>query len=104
MPVMVIMMGIQGSGKSTFVNQLAGIYAPESGDIFIDGKKCTFKSPQDAISAGVGMVHQHFKLVDVMSALENITLGEKSGGFFIKKQALYEKINEIQKNSAFQSI
>ena len=47
------------------------------------------------------MVHQHFKLVDVMSALENITLGEKSGGFFIKKQALYEKINEIQKKFGF---
>lgn len=95
------LLGENGSGKSTFVNQLAGIYAPESGDIFIDGKKCTFKSPQDAISAGVGMVHQHFKLVDVMSALENITLGEKSGGFFIKKQALYEKINEIQKKFGF---
>lgn len=95
------LLGENGSGKSTFVNQLAGIYAPESGDIFIDGQKCTFKSPQDAISAGVGMVHQHFKLVDVMSALENITLGEKSGGFFIKKQALYEKINEIQKKFGF---
>lgn len=95
------LLGENGSGKSTFVNQLAGIYAPESGDIFIDGKKCMFKSPQDAISAGVGMVHQHFKLVDVMSALENITLGEKSGGFFIKKQVLYEKINEIQKKFGF---
>ena len=75
------LLGENGSGKSTFVNQLAGIYAPESGEIFIDGKKVEFKSPQDAISAGVGMVHQHFKLVEVMSALENITLGEKSTGF-----------------------
>jgi len=95
------LLGENGSGKSTFVNQLAGIYAPESGEIYIDGKKCSFKSPQDAIAAGVGMVHQHFKLVDVMSALENITLGEKSGGFFIKKQELYEKINEIQKKFGF---
>ncbi len=95
------LLGENGSGKSTFVNQLAGIYAPESGEIFIDGKKVEFKSPQNAISAGVGMVHQHFKLVDVMSALENITLGEKSAGFFVKKQQLYEKINEIQKKFGF---
>ena len=95
------LLGENGSGKSTFVNQLAGIYAPESGEIFIDGKKVEFKSPQDAISAGVGMVHQHFKLVDVMSALENITLGEKSAGFFVKKQVLFEKINEIQNKFGF---
>lgn len=95
------LLGENGSGKSTFVNQLAGIYAPESGEIFIDGKKVEFKSPQDAISAGVGMVHQHFKLVEVMSALENITLGEKSAGFFVKKQQLYDKINEIQKKFGF---
>ena len=95
------LLGENGSGKSTFVNQLAGIYAPESGEIFIDGKKCTFKSPEDAIAAGIGMVHQHFKLVEVMTALENITLGEKSGCFFVKKQALYEKINGIQKKFGF---
>lgn len=95
------LLGENGSGKSTFVNQLAGIYAPESGEIFIDGKKVEFKSPQDAISAGVGMVHQHFKLVEVMSALENITLGEKSAGFFVKKQVLFEKINEIQNKFGF---
>ena len=95
------LLGENGSGKSTFVNQLAGIYAPESGEIFIDGKKCEFKSPEDAIRAGVGMVHQHFKLVDIMSALENITLGEKHGGFFLKKDALYKKIDEVQKRFGF---
>ncbi len=95
------LLGENGSGKSTFVNQLAGIYAPESGEIFIDGKKCTFKSPEDAISAGIGMVHQHFKLVEVMTALENITLGEKKGGFFVKKSELYDKINGIQKKFGF---
>lgn len=95
------LLGENGSGKSTFVNQLAGIYAPESGEIFIDGKKVEFKSPQDAISAGVGMVHQHFKLVEVMSALENITLGEKHGGFLIKKNDLFEKINAIQNKFGF---
>ena len=95
------LLGENGSGKSTFVNQLAGIYAPESGEILIDGKQVSFKSPQDAIAAGVGMVHQHFKLVEVMSALENITLGEKNGGFLIKKQQLFDKINDIQNRFGF---
>lgn len=95
------LLGENGSGKSTFVNQLSGIYAPESGEIFIDGKKCEFSSPEDAISAGVGMVHQHFKLVEIMSALENITLGEKKGGFFIKKEKLYQKIDAVQKKFGF---
>ncbi len=95
------LLGENGSGKSTFVNQLAGIYAPESGEIIIDGKKIEFKSPEEAIACGIGMVHQHFKLVEVMTALENITLGEKKGGFFIKKAELYAKINEIQNKFGF---
>lgn len=95
------LLGENGSGKSTFVNQLAGIYAPESGEIIIGGRKCEFKSPEDAIHAGVGMVHQHFKLVEIMSALENITLGEKTGGFFIKKSELFKKIDQIQKKFGF---
>ena len=89
------LLGENGSGKSTFVNMLAGIYAPESGSIIIDGKQMLFASPQEAISAGIGMVHQHFKLVEVMSALENITLGERKAGFFINKAKIRAKIEKL---------
>lgn len=69
------LLGENGSGKSTLVNMLSGIYTPDSGTITIDGKKMRFGSPGDAIKAGIGMVHQHFKLIDVMTAAENVVLG-----------------------------
>jgi len=90
------LLGENGSGKSTLVNMLSGIYAPDSGSIFIDGKEQVFTSPNDAIRAGIGMVHQHFKLVSVMTAEENITVGER-GGFFIDDKKITEKIYRIEK-------
>lgn len=95
------LLGENGSGKSTLVNMLAGIYTPESGKIIINNKEKHFKSPQDAIAEGIGMVHQHFKLVEVMSALENITLGERHGGFFINKKAIQKRIEELEKQFGF---
>lgn len=90
------LLGENGSGKSTLVNMLSGIYAPDSGAIFIDGKERVFSSPNDAISAGIGMVHQHFKLVSVMTAEENISVGER-GGFFINEKKIAEKIYQIER-------
>ena len=75
------LLGENGSGKSTLVNMISGIYTPDSGEIFIDGKSMKFTCPNDAIRAKIGMVHQHFKLVDVLTAKENIIIGQKDSFF-----------------------
>ena len=69
------LLGENGSGKTTLMNMLAGIYFPDSGQIFINGKEVTIASPKDAFDLHIGMIHQHFKLVDVLTAAENIILG-----------------------------
>ena len=69
------LLGENGSGKTTLMNMLSGIYFPDEGTIEIDGREVVIRSPKDAFSLGIGMVHQHFKLVDVLTAAENIVLG-----------------------------
>jgi len=69
------LLGENGSGKTTLMNMLSGIYFPDEGTIEIDGKPVVIRSPKDAFDLGIGMVHQHFKLVDVLTAAENIVLG-----------------------------
>ncbi len=69
------LLGENGSGKTTLMNMLSGIYYPDEGQIFVDGKEVTIRSPRDAFDLGIGMIHQHFKLVDVLTAAENIVLG-----------------------------
>ena len=69
------LLGENGSGKTTLMNMLSGIYFPDEGDIFINDKKVVIRSPKDAFNYGIGMIHQHFKLVDVLTAAENIILG-----------------------------
>ena len=72
------LLGENGSGKTTLMNMLSGIYYPDEGQIFVNGKEARIKSPVDAFALKIGMVHQHFKLVDSFSALENIVLGIKA--------------------------
>ena len=74
------LLGENGSGKTTLMNMLSGIYFPDEGQISIDGKDVVIRSPKDAFDLGSGMIHQHFKLVDVLTAAENIVLGLKEPG------------------------
>ena len=69
------LLGENGSGKTTLMNMLSGIYHQDSGQIFVDGREVHITSPKDAYELGIGMIHQHFKLVDVLTATENVALG-----------------------------
>lgn len=88
------LLGENGAGKSTLVNMLSGIYTPDSGSIFIRGKEVKLTSPRAAIEVGIGMIHQHFKLVEVMTAQENIMLGQK-GSRFLRSDVLRQKIKTL---------
>lgn len=74
------LLGENGSGKTTLMNMLSGIYFPDEGEIFVSGRKVSIRSPKDAYENKIGMIHQHFKLVDVFTAAENVILGYNEGG------------------------
>ncbi len=93
-------LGENGSGKTTLMNMISGIYFPDEGQIFIDGKEVVIKSPKDAFDNKIGMIHQHFKLIDVFSAAENIILGLDDGEKFDMKQA-EKKVSEIADKYGF---
>ena len=88
------LLGENGAGKSTLMNMLSGIYNPDGGAISIYGKEVKFNSPKDSIRMGIGMIHQHFKLVDVLTAKENIVIGQR-GSFFTRGKELSRKVREI---------
>ena len=88
------LLGENGSGKTTLMNMLSGIYFPDAGEIRIDGKRVTIASPRDAFDYGIGMIHQHFKLVNVFSATENIVLGLEDGRKF-DLAAAAERVEQI---------
>ena len=88
------LLGENGSGKTTLMNMLSGIYYPDSGTIYIDDKEAVISSPKEAFDYGIGMIHQHFKLVDVMSAAENIVLGLHEKGR-LDLNAASKRIREI---------
>jgi simple sugar transport system ATP-binding protein len=88
------LLGENGSGKTTLMNMLSGIYTPNSGEIKIFGKSVYGSTPKDFIDMGIGMIHQHFKLVDVLSAKENVVLGQK-GSLYLNKKKLAKEITDL---------
>ena len=93
------LLGENGAGKSTLMSVLFGLYQPESGEIYKDGVKVTINDPNDANALGIGMVHQHFKLVEVFTVLDNIILGTEPTKFgFVQKKDARKRVLELSKN------
>ena len=93
-------LGENGSGKTSMVNMIAGIYYPDEGEIFVNGHPVAITSPKDAFQYKIGMIHQHFKLVDVFSASENVVLGIKQEGKFDLSE-VNKKVAEITEKYGF---
>lgn len=91
------LLGENGAGKSTLMNTLAGLYRPEAGEIWLHGKQVAIHSPNDAIRLGVGMVHQHFKLVETQTVAENVILGLKEPAFRLDMKRTAQEILELGK-------
>ena len=98
------LLGENGAGKTTLMNVLYGLYEPTSGQVRLDGEPRSFRSPRDAIDAGIGMIHQHFMLVDPMTVTENITLGSeprKWGGLAVDRDAAREAVVDLADRYGF---
>ena len=93
-------LGENGSGKTTLMNMIAGIYHPDSGEILVGGEHVTIASPRDAFQYKIGMIHQHFKLVDVFTATENIVLGIDEKPYSLKNSM--KKVAEISEKYGFE--
>ena len=90
------LLGENGAGKSTLMNVLIGLYQPTEGEIYLNGEKVRIDSPAKAVQLGIGMVHQHFMLVEAMTVFENIILGDKhTRGVFIKKDQMRREIQAL---------
>src|SRR5207248_3404406 len=90
------LLGENGAGKSTLMNILYGLYRPDSGEILLQGKRVSFGSARDSIQAGIGMVHQHFMLIPVMTVAENIVLGvEPRQGILLDERGAEQRVREL---------
>ncbi|MFA7128740.1 MAG: ABC transporter ATP-binding protein [Sphaerochaeta sp.] len=96
------LLGENGAGKSTLMNMLVGLYRPDSGEIYINGKLADIRSPQDSMALGVGMIHQEFMLVGNMSVAENIILGMKDLPFVPPLSEIKKKITDLSKRYGLQ--
>jgi len=89
------LLGENGAGKSTLMSILTGLYRPDAGRVAIDGRTADFRAPRDAIRAGIGMVHQHFKLVAPFTVAENVLLGLEKADFALNKKQVEERIRTV---------
>ncbi|MEL7564030.1 MAG: ABC transporter ATP-binding protein [Dehalobacterium sp.] len=89
------LLGENGAGKSTLMNTLTGLYKADEGQIIVKDIPGNFKSPKDAIDSGIGMVHQHFRLVPPLSVAENVILGSPTNSFWLNKRKIFHSIQEI---------
>lgn len=96
------LLGENGAGKSTLMNILSGLYKPDEGEIFVKGKRIQIGSPRHAIEAGIGMVHQHFRLVENFSVAENITLGMSTPRFLLDMAAIEDEVLALSKEYGLQ--
>ena len=94
------LLGENGSGKTTLMNMISGIYYPDEGQIFVNGEEVVISSPQDAFRNRIGMVHQHFKLIDIFTAAQNVVLGAKGGRYSAKR--INEEVDAIAKKYGFE--
>src|ERR671933_2342990 len=97
------LLGENGAGKSTLMNVLYGLYQPDEGEILIKGRPVRLHSPKDAIAQGIGMVHQHFMLIPVMTVAENIVLANEptAGGVFLDYDAATKRVVELARTFKF---
>ena len=95
------LLGENGTGKSTLMNILFGLYHPDAGEIHINGKRASIANPNDAYGLGIGMVHQHFMLVNQLTVLENIILGKESGGFLLDRKESRRRVEELVERFGF---
>lgn len=95
------LLGENGTGKSTLMNILFGLYHPDAGEIWIHGKKAAITNPNDAYGLGIGMVHQHFMLVNQLTVLENIILGKESGGLFLDRKESLKRVSGLVEQFGF---
>lgn len=96
------LLGENGAGKSTLMNILTGLYRSDSGELWVHGKRVNFASPRDAIREGIGMVHQHFKLVPTFSVAENVAMGMEAGGLLLNLTEIENKLAAFSRDYSLQ--
>ena len=89
------LLGENGAGKTTLMNILTGLYRPDEGDILVDGRPVSFRAPRNAIEAGIGMVHQHFRLVESLTVAENVLLGWHTPRLWLGRKAGIRQVAEL---------